>query len=409
MENNEYNADNDLFVVECDGKYGFTRATGEEISPPIFDYYHMCLGFAIVRKGNLMGNLFFHENLKEPYRYRAVEVYEVRKGNKYGIESDSGEEILPCVYDFVKIYDTIAVCKSGDSYYILNIKLKEFVGDRPYEDIDLSIFFDYHHHNRLNSDFRKSTLDKGICVKIDGKWGIISQKGKWLIKPIAEEAKNIEILQHTKIYREKYYLVIANEKKGLIDEYGNEIIPIIYDEIKIDNGRIIDRSRAFIVTLNNKYGLYNKWGKILLPCEYNYIDYLTDDVYLVSDEHEDIIWNYEKTINIDFYQPEELNCYDVDIYSLHSEIFSAIASSLYNEGLFVCSFDIPENYIDYNTENALKWHLFSVEFKGISGSISLTALYKMFKYGIGVKRDEKRAKFFLNKMDQWQQDIVSNT
>ena len=76
-----YDVVNQIFVVEKNGKINFIYASKVEFSPVLYDFCHLYPGFAVVRKGCRVGNLFFHEGLAEPVFYRTVDMFEVKRDN----------------------------------------------------------------------------------------------------------------------------------------------------------------------------------------------------------------------------------------------------------------------------------------------------------------------------------------
>lgn len=73
----------------------------------------------------------------------------------------------------------------------------------------------------------------------------------------------------------EYFKVYKNGKCGLIHEQGKEIVPPIYDDCKgslwfINND---ERHKYIIVTLNNKKGILNELGEIIAEIKYDEIQF----------------------------------------------------------------------------------------------------------------------------------------
>lgn len=69
--------------------------------------------------------------------------------------------------------------------------------------------------------------------------------------------------------------VVLNDKHGLVDYLGNEIVPLIYDEIcGFLNG-------FFQVELNNKFGFIDSNGNIVCEIKYDYIEFGNSDNILL--------------------------------------------------------------------------------------------------------------------------------
>jgi len=132
-------------------------------------------------------------------------------------------------------------------------------------------------------------------VKSNGKYGFLNRRGKEVIPCIYDELsvfKNGHAI--AKKYNERFYIdennnrypqlqntytsighfsengyaiVSQNQKKGIINDRGTEIVPPIYDYIE-------ESKNHFIAKQNSKFGVYNKEGKIVIPFEYSFIESL---------------------------------------------------------------------------------------------------------------------------------------
>lgn len=121
----------------------------------------------------------------------------------------------------------------------------------------------------FTSDFVFTEFDRYVDLKpfsINGKWGIIQQKDT-IVKPQYDAAT---------IFESKYIRVKSNKKWGLLNQKGETIIPINYDEIlNVDN---IDE-KIFYVMNDEKVGLVNDNGKEIVPTVYNNIRRFNDDYF----------------------------------------------------------------------------------------------------------------------------------
>lgn len=105
-------------------------------------------------------------------------------------------------------------------------------------------------------------------------YGFIDTSGKITIQPIYSGISNFE-----------YGLapVIKNNQWGVIDQYGNEIIPCKFAGVEIvsENAIIVRNSNEFTSDSDfaeGTYGLYNKNGEEILPIEYYLIIAPTDGI-----------------------------------------------------------------------------------------------------------------------------------
>ena len=135
-----YDVYNRLFVVEKNGKYNFIfEADLLAFVPAIYDFYHIYPGFAVVRKGNQIGNLFFHEGLSEPASYRTANVFEVKRGGFFGVETATGDTLLACTFRFVKIYSEYILAQSDEGYSLYHLDGTKMFDDDYFSDVCLTV------------------------------------------------------------------------------------------------------------------------------------------------------------------------------------------------------------------------------------------------------------------------------
>jgi len=238
----EYDSDNQLFIVEKNGKYGFIKISGEEITPLIYDFYVIYRGFATVRKGNRVGHLFFHEGTKEPLAYRTVEIYEiVKEGEGYGIANSFGKTIIPPRYSFIRIYNELIVTRSIFSRECYLYKPSgELLFDNSFEDILLTDYFKFQWL---------------VVVKQAGKWGIVSIDGHWLVPPIIDNKNDIDIPYGN----DQYAICTINNKQGLYNLTGKLTVPFEYDSIE-------SSFKVSFVRKNDNRGFANTDKNNVIPC-----------------------------------------------------------------------------------------------------------------------------------------------
>ena len=116
-------------------------------------------------------------------------------------------------------------------------------------------------------------------VSNKGLYGLIDKKGQVTI-PI--KYANIEAYQ-------RYSIVTLGTKQGLIANKGKIIIPIKYQYIKVfSRTKYVSDAIAqkktkvyddLVVKINNRYGIINEQGKQILPTIYDDIDYVSKSPY----------------------------------------------------------------------------------------------------------------------------------
>lgn len=95
--------------------------------------------------------------------------------------------------------------------------------------------------------------------------------GKYgLINAFTGETKQPHIYDKIRyeVYQPGVYFTICNNKKGLLLDNGELVVPCEYDFVTL-----ISRHTHFIVDKGGKQGVYNRTGKLVLPVEYDRIEY----------------------------------------------------------------------------------------------------------------------------------------
>lgn len=97
-------------------------------------------------------------------------------------------------------------------------------------------------------------------------------------------------------YNNAYWLVTKNGKQGLYSRMTQEILPPIYDSIKVANSNSIAASKYFIVK-KGLYGVCNNKGKFIVEPQYTHIEYTPEDYFkLTKDNSYDYIFNFKDVV-----------------------------------------------------------------------------------------------------------------
>ena len=171
----------------------------------------------------------------------------VTKGDKYGFIDKMGNEVIPCIYDFMEYTDCsfhegLAFVRQGDSGYFIN---KE--GKKAFD-------FKYDAANHFS--------DGLAIVWKDGKTGYIDTKGNEVIA-LSDKYAYYD-------FSEGLAAVGKDGKYGFIDKSGNLVIPINYDDIGEKDGEPYFHEGLSAVCKNEKYGYIDKSGKEVIPFKYTY-------------------------------------------------------------------------------------------------------------------------------------------
>ena len=181
--------------------------------------------------------------------------YEVfQKNDNEGLRKANGEVIIPANYRNLNFIDSMhIIAETADlHHYIYNIK-----GDRLFEDP----YFECTYLPSL----------KRFMVSRDGKAGQIDRQGRVIIQLDYSGFSSLSLVQ------EPPYAVYKDGHNGVIDGYGNPIVPFIYDDIQ--DTRILDSTSEpyFIVKKGQQYGLMDAHGKWLIRLKYGFVSIMNGE------------------------------------------------------------------------------------------------------------------------------------
>jgi len=186
--------------------------------------------------------------------YRDIAV--VRRGDKFGYINREGVEITPLKYDrAMQFYYGTGRVQLGGKWGMINKRGKE-ITPLVYDEL------------------------KGIknpIVRLGDKYGFIRSKTGKLLTHVkyddAEEWTQIMNFDSPRFGKEDLARVCIGGKWGCINQRGEEVIPLIYDEIEIDQFE----NPRFRAKLNGKWGFLCKNGKVAIAFEY---DEASDNFFL---------------------------------------------------------------------------------------------------------------------------------
>lgn len=172
------------------------------------------------------------------------------KDNKYGVYNNYSKEIIPAIYDKIELH-TI-----NNTYYY-KVYQKEHIGIYSY-DGEIIIPVSYHQVDELI----ENNIILYFKVTKDNLIGFYTHEGKIIIPPSVEDMEEIRSnrIMTIKIKLGNYYGLLYNNKI---------IIDIIYENITLLNQ--YSDFPLIEVTRNNKVGLFNINGEQLIPTFYDKI------------------------------------------------------------------------------------------------------------------------------------------
>ncbi len=199
----------------------------------------------------------------------------VYNGEKWGIINSLGKEVVPCMYDFVRIDYDMMMARKNNSWALLDNTGKELTAFK-YGFIrnigQLAIFQQGKAWGVLDRKTGKEIVpaiyDEIACVERnnligvqkDSKVGFINTLGEVVIPIIYEGADNLW-------FYEGYAIVAKDGKYGVIDTTGKEVVPFIYDYIR--NSLTDD---FWHVEKDGKWGFANRNGQEIIHCIYEQVN-----------------------------------------------------------------------------------------------------------------------------------------
>lgn len=351
----------------CDRKYGLINSAGDEVLPCIYDYI---------------------------YNYRNG-LKEVKKDGKYGIIDQTGHEVIPCVYDALgsSLSDGLIYAKQNGKYGFINLKGETIIPFK-YDNV----------HDwwwPSNDDYRSRYFsESGIAIvsvksksnSIDSKYGLVTKDGIEIFPCNFSKSPQIILKDQVCLIDNKDQLFIVypdgqyrylkyqhvgrlkaglaeveyNGKYGYVDENFNEVIPCIYEYV----GRC-SQNHLFIVSKNKYYGVIDKDGKEIIPFKYNRLK-AWDNGLLKAAVYEN-----------DNYRTAKWGVITEDGREIIPCIYSGIGSRSYDEDYDECLNFVDEKIIPVEKrETNHKWGYVDME-----GNEIIPCIYdriKIFHNGIGV-------------------------
>ena len=270
--------DKDSLRFERDGKYGLIDFSGNEILAPEYDDIYTLKGIErsiILEKDGKYG--LYNDVSKDiilEVQYSEIEAlgesyddgYIVRNNeNKYGLIGPDKSTILDFEYDNITgIYD--------DSKYLVENEEKTFVVDNTGTTI-----------LELEDDEEISDINEDeFVIIVDNQFGIINSQKEELIEP------SFDFLEHA--YGD-YYIAGNDEKYGVVDIEGNEVIELKYENVTYRRDAAIfecenedyttdiyDNTCEFKVTGTiSEVNMENSYIRIRVDDEYKYYNLLFEE------------------------------------------------------------------------------------------------------------------------------------
>lgn len=251
-------------------------------------------------------------------------------------------------------YDKVIITKANNNNETFAIvekdKLVGVINERNYLEFPYVIPVAYN----IKSICELSKGSKFVIITYHDKYGVIDDRGN-LIIPIEYE--------YIEYYGEDIVTVVKNDLIGVLSAIdGSVIIEIKY------NGLKYWESGCFSAKLNNKMGIIDKTGKEIIPIEYKHIEPYSETLFLTINE-DDMVGVLDNNNHFILEKCDRVFATKKYImFEMHKKVgildsngTDIIPASTYEDGVlnednifkFRKKFDIPINpsFIDLNTED----------------------------------------------------------
>lgn len=257
-------------------KFGFIDTSEKIVIPVVFDEIRdYKYGVAAAKKGknwgfiDKAGNWVVKNNYDEVEDFSELGLSSVTHKFKSGIINKEGKIIVPIQFDgirYISIFkdSLIPVSKqknpfsSQDLWGIYDITGK-LVIPVMYDGLDVSTAL-------FRGSFDSMEFTPYIHVSFNGKWGVVDRNNKIVVPFKYESSECIRKFQNG------FFAVKTNEKWGVVNEKGIEVISPQFDQIRIYS------LGFFAVKMKTKWGVINLNNSTVIPIEY-------DDIYHVGKKY----------------------------------------------------------------------------------------------------------------------------
>ena len=263
-----------------------------------------------------------------PYE-KSVLIY--KENNKLGIISYTGKIIAKAEYDSIEslLYKEGSLVVGVDGKYgIINIEGKEVIKPE-YDSITADGYFEE------ETQYQKAGFVVGKRKEEGYRYGYITNNGKTLLETQYNEINRIIQIDGDDIY-------LFASKNGQVGVYNNNnlIIKHYYEEIDYNK-----QNELFIVKKNNKQGVINIKGEEVLKLEY---DYIMISGNVINAEKDEILYVYD-------IQGKKLNINGTTVFATDNKEYYITINEQNKYGIIdkdyqlVLENDYP--YIDYAFDN----------------------------------------------------------
>ncbi|TAE30625.1 MAG: hypothetical protein EAZ91_09845 [Cytophagales bacterium] len=307
----QYNEPPDLIPYRKGNKWGFCDRNKKIVIDCVYDLdWFFQEGRASVKKDGKWGCLNAQGVTVIPFEYDDVKLFSegglarVRKDDKWGFVDRYGVVVIPLEYEDVEPFDKgLSIAKKNEKWGFIN------------------------RHGTLVIPFQYEQVwlfSEGLVnVQENGKWGCVDTNGKIVIKPQYEYIsffknglaiakrnnswefidKNGTVVTSLEDERDRFSedrisdkmaSLKRDDKYGFIDEFGEVVIPFVYDGAKKFSEGLAG------VKINGKSGFINKAGVVIIPFQYDYTQPFSEGLAAVQKDNKFGFIDKQGTVVIPF-------------------------------------------------------------------------------------------------------------
>ncbi|MEP7093528.1 MAG: WG repeat-containing protein, partial [Flavobacterium sp.] len=217
--------------------------------------------------GTKYGYIDIYENILIPFEYDDLTLFSeglacVKKNGKFGFINRKGKIVIPIQFEDETYFQKIGLAqvKKNGLYGFINKKGKEII---------LIIY--------QNAD--EGTSDSLVSLNKKGKWAFFDSFGKQKTEFIYDEIALTDIdingESESTFWKNGLILVRRNGQLAYLDKNLKEVIPFG----KYDSGERFNQNRIAIISKNDKYGIINEFGKEIIQPEYDILEHPQEDYH----------------------------------------------------------------------------------------------------------------------------------
>ena len=271
-------------IVSNDGKYGTIDGCGKEIIKLQYDGIEAFENERlVVRQGEEYALIDSSGKIIVEFgKYDTLKVKDnivnTKKNGKYGVLDLNGNELLPCIYDYIT-----AGLDFVSPIHFITATVNGLAG-----------LFDIKGRQITPIEYERINSSKGYIIA--QKNGLNAMFDKDMNPVLPFEYSKIEPDPENKIID-----VNKGDKNGIVDFKGNVIIPTIYEMVWWKEDAVYVETYGYPYNLK---GLLDHEGNTLIPCVYHEIGHLGGTLYIAQryKESKSEVWDIAtgKVTNHDF-------------------------------------------------------------------------------------------------------------